>query len=71
MSKPDKMVSLFNLSVVQLKELFYLDAGLKTNNRILLIDIARFYAIALVFYGYFIEELMLLKNPAAASQYKL
>ena len=71
MSKPDKMVSLSNLSVVQLKELFYLDAGLKTNNRILLIDIARFYAIALVFYGHFIEELMLLKNPAAASQYKL
>ncbi|MBW2251317.1 MAG: acyltransferase family protein [Deltaproteobacteria bacterium] len=44
-------------------------AGLKTN-RILVIDIARFYAIALVFYGHFIEELMLLKNPAAASQYK-
>ena len=39
-------------------------------NRILVIDIARFYAIALVFYGHFIEELMLLKNPAAASQYK-
>lgn len=34
------------------------------------IDIARFYAMALVFYGHFIEELMLLKNPAAASQYK-
>ena len=40
------------------------------SNRILVIDIARFYAIALVFYGHFIEELMLLKNPAAASQYK-
>lgn len=39
-------------------------------NRILFIDIARFYAIALVFYGHFIEELMLLENPAAASQYK-
>ena len=38
--------------------------------RIGFIDIARFYAIALVFYGHFIEELMLLKNPAAASQYK-
>lgn len=46
-----------------------MDAGLKTN-RIWVIDIARFYAIALVFYGHFIEELMLLKNPAAASQYK-
>lgn len=40
------------------------------SNRILSIDIARFYAIALVFYGHFIEELMLLKNPVAASQYK-
>ena len=46
-----------------------MDAGAKTN-RIFIIDIARFYAIALVFYGHFIEELMLLKNPAAASQYK-
>ena len=44
-------------------------AGSKTT-RILAADIARFYAIALVFYGHFIEELMLLKNPAAASQYK-
>ena len=34
------------------------------------IDIARFYAMTLVFYGHFIEELMLLKNPVAASQYK-
>ena len=46
-----------------------MDAGLNTN-RILFIDIARFYAMALVFYGHFIEELMLLKNPTAASQYK-
>ncbi len=38
--------------------------------RIRFIDIARFYAMALVFYGHFIEELMLLKNPAAAAQYK-
>ena len=38
--------------------------------RIDVIDIARFYAMALVFYGHFIEELMLLKNPLAASQYK-
>jgi acyltransferase len=46
-----------------------MDAGLQTN-RIRVIDIARFYAIALVFYGHFIEEFMLLKNPAAAGQYK-
>jgi acyltransferase len=46
-----------------------MSAGLKTT-RVLVVDIARFYAIALVFYGHFIEELMLLKNPAAASQYK-
>ena len=39
-------------------------------DRFFVIDIARFYAMALVFYGHFIEELMLLKNPAAASQYK-
>ncbi len=38
--------------------------------RIWLIDIARFYAIALVFYGHFIERIMILKNPAAAVQYK-
>ncbi len=38
--------------------------------RIEIIDAARFYGIALVFYGHFIEEFMLLKNPAAASQYK-
>jgi len=36
----------------------------------LVIDIARFYAFALVFYGHFIEELVLLKYPAAANQYK-
>ncbi|MEJ2640832.1 MAG: acyltransferase family protein [Desulfosarcinaceae bacterium] len=39
-------------------------------SRIGVIDIARFYAIALVFYGHFIEEFMLLKNPAAADQYR-
>jgi len=39
-------------------------------NRIIAIDIARFYAIALVFFGHFVEELMLLKNPAGASLYK-
>ena len=38
--------------------------------RILFIDIARFYAMALVFYGHFIERIMILKNPAAAAQYK-
>ncbi|MBN2438341.1 MAG: acyltransferase family protein [Deltaproteobacteria bacterium] len=38
--------------------------------RILVIDIARFYAMALVFYGHFIERIMLLHNPAAAAQYK-
>ena len=41
-----------------------------STGRILVIDLARFYAIALVFYGHFIEEMMLLKNPAAAAQYK-
>jgi acyltransferase len=39
-------------------------------SRIGVIDLARFYAIALVFYGHFIEEFMLLKNPAAADQYR-
>jgi acyltransferase len=38
--------------------------------RIGLIDIARLYAMTLVFYGHFIERIMLLKNPAAAAQYK-
>ncbi len=38
--------------------------------RIRLIDIARFYAIALVYYGHFIERIMMLENPAAAVQYK-
>ena len=39
-------------------------------DRVLVIDMARFYAIALVFYGHFIEEFMLLKNPAATNQYR-
>ena len=39
-----------------------MEADLSTD-RIFVIDIARFYAMALVFYGHFIEELMLLKNP--------
>jgi acyltransferase len=38
--------------------------------RIGLIDIARFYAMALVFYGHFGERLMVLQNPAAALQVK-
>jgi len=40
------------------------------SKRILVIDIARLYAMALVFYGHFIERIMLLENPAAAAQYK-
>ena len=43
------------------------DAG---KERIWVIDIARFYAMALVFYGHFIERFMLLKNPAGVLQYK-
>lgn len=38
--------------------------------RILVIDVARFFAIALVYYGHFIERIMLLKNPTAATHYK-
>ncbi len=38
--------------------------------RICVIDIARFYAMTLVFYGHFIEEFMLLKNTVGAHQYK-
>ena len=38
--------------------------------RIGVIDVARFYAMALVFYGHFIERFMLLKNPAGFFQYK-
>ena len=38
--------------------------------RFCVIDIARFYAMALVFYGHFIEEFMLLKNTVGAHQYK-
>lgn len=40
------------------------------NVRILVIDVARFYAMALVYYGHFIERIMMLKNPAAAAQYR-
>ena len=38
--------------------------------RIVFIDMARFYAMSLVFYGHFIEEFMLLKNPVGVTQYK-
>ncbi|MFC1884528.1 acyltransferase family protein [Thermodesulfobacteriota bacterium] len=38
--------------------------------RIWVIDVARFYAMALVFYGHFIERFMLLNNPAGFLQYK-
>ena len=38
--------------------------------RIWVIDVARFFAMALVFYGHFIERFMLLKNPAGFAQYK-
>ena len=34
-----------------------------------MIDIARFYGIALVYYGHFIERIMYLKNPTAALHY--
>ena len=38
--------------------------------RIGVIDVARFYAMALVFYGHFVERFMLLKNPAGFAHYK-
>ena len=42
----------------------------QTKERIGIIDTARFFAMALVFYGHCIEEFMLLKNPAGATQYR-
>lgn len=39
-------------------------------DRFLTIDIARFYAIALVFFGHFAEEFMVLKNPAGMRLYQ-
>ncbi len=39
-------------------------------SRILSLDIARFYAMALVFYGHFVERMMYLHNATAALQYK-
>lgn len=44
--------------------------GISVKERVDFLDVARFYAIVLVFYGHFIEEFMLLKNPAGAAQYK-
>lgn len=41
-----------------------------STERIVFIDTARFLAMALVFYGHFIERVMYLKNPTAAAQYK-
>jgi acyltransferase len=41
-----------------------------TTARIHFIDTARFLAMALVYYGHFIERVMYLKNPTAAAQYK-
>lgn len=38
--------------------------------RIGMIDIARFYAMAFVFFGHFIERLMILENTAATLQYR-
>jgi len=43
-------------------------AGSKIN-RIFTIDIARFYAISLVFFGHIVEEFMVLKNPAGTDLY--
>jgi acyltransferase len=45
-------------------------ASMPHKQRIRVIDIARFYAMALVFYGHFIERFMLLKNTAGFLQYK-
>ena len=42
----------------------------KTQSRIPFVDVARFGAMALVFYGHFIERIMYLKNPTAAAHYK-
>ncbi len=40
------------------------------NQRIIYIDIARFYAMAAVFFGHFAERVMLLGDPTAATFYK-
>lgn len=41
-----------------------------SGKRIAMLDIARFYGIALVYYGHIIERIMYLKNPVAAAHYK-
>jgi acyltransferase len=53
-----------------LKEVTLLMQASAEEKRIWFIDIARFYAIALVFYGHFVEQIMLLQNPAASFHYK-
>ncbi|WP_299981808.1 acyltransferase family protein [Desulfobacula sp.] len=45
----------------------HLDVG---RERIQYIDVARFYAMAGVFFGHFIERIMLLNDPTAATLYK-
>ena len=47
-----------------------MDTGSKTN-RIFTIDIARFYAMVLIYFGHVVEEFMLLKNPVGTDLYKL
>ena len=44
--------------------------GGSQSSRVFTIDIARFYAITLVFFGHIAEEFMVLKNPAGAYLYK-
>ena len=58
-------ISLANLSI----EKYSMEAK-SGDKRFAVIDVARCYGIALVFYGHFIEELMLLQNPIAANHYK-
>ena len=41
-----------------------------TSKRIPLLDVARFFGMALVYYGHIIERIMYLKNPVATAQYK-
>lgn len=45
------------------------DSGI-SDNRNILIDIARFYAMILVYYGHIVEQVMYLGSPDAAIQYK-
>ena len=43
------------------------DAG---KGRLEAIDVARALGLVIVYYGHFVEQVMYLKNPAAAVQYK-